>query len=270
MSKRLEEEYRKMVESEVPDLWSRIESGLREKNIESTVTENSVNSAANNPVNNAVNYPANNSVNYAANTATNPSVKPKKKKPVIIRLIPWMGGIAVAAIIAIFVLPAVLRTSNRSKKAAIQENAMIGYDAAVNEIAAPVEGAAAEPAGDMQEAPEEYEKGERSFAPTTKQNTKGDTETDGAEPEAVAEAEEDTAEFYVYITDVDTSGNGQICSLFRSEDYYDFSELLNDGSAGNEEWEISDASQVDAEEGSCYSAYVDGNKIVLIEKIDLE
>lgn len=120
MSKRLEEEYRTMIEGEVPDLWSRIESGLKDK-------------AADPLKESSANPPADSKENSRTVTP------PKKKKPVIFKILPWAGGIAVAAIIFIAVVPVLFyivggrsmmknATQTLGPTAAAQENVM--YDAA--------------------------------------------------------------------------------------------------------------------------------------------
>ena len=84
MSKRLEEEYKKMIEGEVPDLWARIESNLPEKNVAPSEPE---------PV----------------------LQTPEKKKPVIFRVLPWVGGVMAAAVILMIAIPAAV-ISNKAKK----------------------------------------------------------------------------------------------------------------------------------------------------------
>ena len=95
MSKHLDEEYKKMIAAEVPDLWDRIEANLPEKQIAKTgenadATEKSENINAVQPA-------------------------PKKKKPVIFKILPWAGAATAAALLLMVALPAIL-LSNLGKK----------------------------------------------------------------------------------------------------------------------------------------------------------
>lgn len=97
MSKRLEEEYRQMVNDQVPDLWNRIEAGLREKNTP--------------PVGQPVQQ-------QVYQQPVQQAVQPNKpKKPVIFKILPWAGGVAAAAILFILVIPAVLSMTRKSNTA---------------------------------------------------------------------------------------------------------------------------------------------------------
>ena len=101
MSKRLEEEYKNMVAAEVPDLWDRIEKSLPEK---APVEEKKT-----------------------SETAAEPVKKNKKKKPVIVRILPWAGGIAAAALIALILLPvAFFGNKTKNATATLETNAVQG------------------------------------------------------------------------------------------------------------------------------------------------
>ena len=111
MSKNFEEEYKNMVQAEVPDLWGRIEAGLREKEVKATPE--------------TVSAPVEATKAPEQATVTGESVKaPAKKKNVIFKILPWVGGIAAAALILIIAIPTVILVS-RSKpmKSATMENA---------------------------------------------------------------------------------------------------------------------------------------------------
>ena len=130
MSKRLEEEYRQMVSDQVPDLWDRIEAGLREKNSP--------------PVGQSVQQPFQQSMQQ-------PVGQNKPKKPVIFKILPWVGGVAAAAVIFILVVPTVLsltRKNSASTKNAVFETADIyvepGAGAAQRDVVAEAEGAVME------------------------------------------------------------------------------------------------------------------------------
>lgn len=131
MSKRLEEEYRQMVNDQVPDLWNRIEAGLREKNTP--------------PVGQPVQQ-------QVYQQPVQQAVQPNKpKKPVIFKILPWAGGVAAAAILFILVIPAVLsmtRNNSTSTKNAMFETADYsvepGAGAAQRDVVAEAEGAVME------------------------------------------------------------------------------------------------------------------------------
>lgn len=108
MSKRLDEEYKKMIASEVPDLWDRIEAKLPEKQAVSKQAE---------------------TTETGTEEVKTAEAKPTgKKKPVIFKILPWIGVATAAALVLIIALPAIL-ISNFSKKAALNATATPMYEA---------------------------------------------------------------------------------------------------------------------------------------------
>lgn len=110
MSKRLDEEYKKMIASEVPDLWDRIEAKLPEKQAVSKQAETTETGTGTEEVKTA----------EAKTTG--------KKKPVIFKILPWIGVATAAALVLVIALPAIL-ISNFSKKAALNATATPMYEA---------------------------------------------------------------------------------------------------------------------------------------------
>lgn len=108
MSKRLDEEYKKMIASEVPDLWDRIEAKLPEKQAVSKQAE---------------------TTETGTEEVKTAEAKPTgKKKPVIFKILPWIGVATAAALVLIIALPAIL-ISNFSKKTALNATATPMYEA---------------------------------------------------------------------------------------------------------------------------------------------
>ena len=265
MSKRLEEEYRQMVENEVPDLWSRIESGLREKTPVSSnepvvETKQNIQPAAQ----------AGQNIPPVVGTAQN--TKTKKKKPVIVKLIPWMGVATAAAIIAIIVIPSVLKTTKHANKTMSME--MMDYS--INEIAgAPMGDGATKDAGEdvaeeampAQDEPEEepVAQGENSYKVAPESKADGGTES--------VEAEAEVDLFYVWIREIkiaETDDCGlALCEVYRSESEEDLRDMVKNES-GSEEREVTYEStfKPPLKEEICYKACEIDGVIVVIEEAE--
>ena len=199
MSKKLDEEYKSMVAAEVPDLWDRIEKSLPEK------------------------APAAEVKTSKASVQT--VKKAKKKKPVIVRILPWAGGLAAAAMIAVIVLPILILGSRGKKDATAQAkgvtldmNAVTGQ---VNYESVPMYESAEETDGPVSRDAEPETvgetQGETNAVPQSEdrrylqQNMK-DTKKDGA-------AGEDEGIIYVQILSTDsTTGKVTIAAVLDLED----------------------------------------------------
>ena len=128
MSKRLEDEYRQMILDDIPDLWDRIEANLPEKNagktIESEATETAIREE-----------PKEEETKQEDLKVVEGG---KRKKPVIVRILPWVGAVSAAALIAVIVIPTILIVT-LGKKNQKNASATMMYEAqpAAMEEAAP-------------------------------------------------------------------------------------------------------------------------------------
>ena len=250
MSKRLEEEYRKMVESEVPDLWSRIESGLREKTPAPEIKE---------------------SAKAEEKVQVSP-VNGKKKKPVIVKLIPWMGGIAAAAIILVLVLPAVLKTTKNTNKTAKMEMPVYAIDG-MNAIAGDAAETqdAAEEVQEENAAPATDEYGKQALAPEGNGQYKGEAgeRENEVEDAPVAQEEYTEARFYVWIDeirkDTDTASGYPLCGIYKSNEKEVLYEQVKE-EGRTEEWEVCE-NGLSLKENTGYLAFEADGLIVLMEEL---
>ena len=299
MSKHLDEEYKRMIASEVPDLWDRIEASLPEKNVvksepaEETTTLNQENAETGN-------------TDEMKNTGIQPE-NTKKKKPVIFKILPWAGAITVAALVLIVALPAIL-LSNLGKKAAKNETAMPMAAAYDSYEATEETGAMAETAEEMEYyngvdnltgsvnfAAETREKGGRTLDfdfGTDDQSFK----EEAAAGEASAETEEDAdltspsaqdesgavqsktyiqqgasqkeQNIYARIGNITQIGDIVYCDCELSTELTDFTEPDEDLRIEMYRIQISDDSDLEAETGEIYRVEFDDYEMILLEKME--
>ena len=290
MSKKLDEEYKALIASEVPDLWDRIDSGLKPKNAAAAEDVSKEEKAAEEPV------PA-----------------PKKKKT-IFKVLPWIGGAAAAAVIFAIALPVILLVGfnkNKTMKSAdyapeqvaaeavymdemVEERGGLGMDteetamAESADISAGAYAGAALGSADMVPNTESEDFGEyiaedaqdavngiQAFSYSLRQ--KGITESAGEQTQTAAgeqaktqtaAGERDEAEesFYIRIDDFWEDEEGTTARFACS----DVDELTNtDNSLALEEFEIkiSPDSEEECEIGGVYLAKIDDYGIYLVKKI---
>ena len=246
MSKRLEEEYRQMVNDQVPDLWNRIEAGLKEKNSP--------------PV-----------------QAIKAEAKPKKK--VIFRILPWAGGVAAAALIFILVIPAIVsmtRKGNTKTASAemfnangaayeMQENAMgetdtvddVEYDPRDFTAGATQEGAKAD-------GTDSYPTGDQKYKATLS-------------PETIQQgiaAEEDSKIQYARVIGFTTDGSSEestvTLKLYIGTDYSEVAKESNKDKLLFKEKELSPESPLKPEQGKIYRMEEDESGVLLMEEVSAE
>ena len=247
MSKRLEEEYRQMVNDQVPDLWNRIEAGLKEKN-----------------------SPPVQVVKAAA--------KPKKK--VIFRILPWAGGVAAAALIFILVIPAIVsmtRKGNTKTASAeminangaayeMQENAMAETTDAVDDVEYDPRDftAGATPEGAKADGADSYPTGDQKYKATLS-------------PETIqqgAAAEEDSKIQYARVIDFTTDGSSDkgtvTLKLYIGTDYSEVAKESNKDKLLFKEKELSPESPLKPEQGKIYRMEEDESGVLLMEEVSAE
>ena len=246
MSKRLEEEYRQMVNDQVPDLWNRIEAGLKEKNSP--------------PV-------------QAVKAAT----KPKKK--VIFRILPWAGGVAAAALIFILVIPAIVSMTRKGNtKTASAE--MINANGAAYEMAENAMGetdtvddveydprdftAGATPEGAKADGADSYPTGDQKYKTTLS-------------PETIQQgiaAEENDEIQYARVIDFTTDGSSEertvTLRLYIGTDYSEVAKESNKDKLLFKEKELSPESPLKPEQGKIYRMEEDESGVLLMEEVSAE
>lgn len=299
MSKHLDEEYKRMIASEVPDLWDRIEASLPEKNVvksdmaEETVASNTENAEGGN-------------TDETGNTGVQPE-STKKKKPVIFKILPWAGAITVAALVLIVALPAIL-LSNLGKKAAKNETAMPMAAAYDSYEAMEEPGAMAETAegmdyyngvdnltGGVNFATETREKGGRTLdfdfgtddqsfkeeAAAGEVSAETEEDADFAYPEAQQEsgavqsktymqqgASQKEQNIYARIGNITQIGDIIYCDCELSNELTDFTEPDEDLRIEMFRIQISDDSDLEAETGAIYRVEFDDYEMILLEKME--
>ena len=247
MSKRLEEEYRQMVNDQVPDLWNRIEAGLKEKNSP--------------PV-------------QAVKAAT----KPKKK--VIFRILPWAGGVAAAALIFILVIPAIVsmtRKGNTKTASAEMINANgAAYEMAENAMAETTDAvddveydprdftAGATPEGAKADGADSYPTGDQKYKTTLS-------------PETIQQgiaAEENDEIQYARVIDFTTDGSSEertvTLRLYIGTDYSEVAKESNKDKLLFKEKELSPESPLKPEQGKIYRMEEDESGVLLMEEVSAE
>ncbi len=299
MSKHLDEEYKRMIASEVPDLWDRIEASLPEKNVvksdmaEETVASNTENAEGGN-------------TDETGNKGVQPE-STKKKKPVIFKILPWAGAITVAALVLIVALPAIL-LSNLGKKAAKNETAM-PMEAAYDSYEAMEEpGAMAETAegmeyyngvdnltGGVNFAAETREKGGRTLdfdfgtddqsfkeeAAAGEASAETEVDADLTSPSAQDEsgavqsktymqqgASQKEQNIYARIGNITQIGDIIYCDCELSNELTDFTEPDEDLRIEMFRIQISDDSDLEAEIGAIYRVEFDDYEMILLEKME--
>lgn len=286
MSKHLDEEYKKMIAAEVPDLWNRIEANLPEKQIAKTgenadATEKSENINAVQPA-------------------------PKKKKPVIFKILPWAGAATAAALLLMVALPAILLSNlgkkNQKSAAAMAMNTMheAAYEATYEEPAfadtdyAEDDGrtlgvtenmdsfqnyAVQSGQANIRTGSENYDSFKADLTGAVPAE-EAETETDLAEAGAEAgmqqqkklagslngETEDEDFEFYVRIESILINGqNFFTCSASMELEDFSNPDLAMEVFGV----ELSDESEVKAEIGSVYLAkFDDDDYLILLEKME--
>ena len=247
MSKRLEEEYRQMVNDQVPDLWNRIEAGLKEKNSP--------------PV-----------------QVVKAEAKPKKK--VIFRILPWAGGVAAAALIFILVIPAIVsmtRKGNTKTASAeminangaayeMQENAMAETTDAVDDVEYDPRDftAGATPEDAKADGADSYPTGDQKYKATLS-------------PETIqqgAAAGEDSKIQYARVIDFTTdrsSDKGTVTlKLYIGTDYSEVAKESNKDKLLFKEKELSPESPLKPEQGKTYRMEEDESGVLLMEEVSAE
>lgn len=299
MSKHLDEEYKRMIASEVPDLWDRIEASLPEKNVvksdmaEETVASNTENAEGGN-------------TDETGNTGVQPE-STKKKKPVIFKILPWAGAITVAALVLIVALPAIL-LSNLGKKAAKNETAMPMAAAYDSYEAVEEPGAMAETAegmdyyngvdsltGGVNFATETREKGGRTLdfdfgtddqsfkeeAAVGEVSAETEEEADLTSPSVQDEsgavqsktymqqgASQKEQNIYARIGNITQIGDIIYCDCELSNELTDFTEPDEDLRIEMFRIQISDDSDLEAETGAIYRVEFDDYEMILLEKME--
>ncbi len=249
MSKKLEEEYKSMVASEVPDLWDRIEKSLPEK------------------------APA--KVKEASGETAKPAGKNKKKKPVIVRILPWAGGIAAAAVITLILLPVFL-SANKAKNLSTSAE-MVNIQGLTDTMK--YEGAALEAA---ESAEEEYletsdkEANEQPLSTEAEGQKKqavsgpvrnGEDVKKGDEPTGGEKLQEEEAKNYILVIQIDPA-TGK-ASVQAASDYEILKNTNPDLQIEVFETVISKDSEVDAKPGKIYIAkFTKDGEAVLLESIE--
>lgn len=142
MSKKLDEEYKALVASEVPDLWARIDAGLKPKTYSAETSDNVDTDAVkvspdgeditgtDDIVNNANIENAADNTNTAetekminaANTVNAADAQKAPKKKTIYKILPWIGAAAAAALIFAIALPTALFIGLKNSKSFTAEN----------------------------------------------------------------------------------------------------------------------------------------------------
>lgn len=244
MSKRLEDEYRQMVNEQVPDLWNRIEAGLKEKNSPPvTVTE----------------------------------TKKNTKKKVIFRILPWAGGVVAAAVIFILVVPALLSMTGKQKSATYTaENAVSPVPAGG---AKPAETDTVEMAeAVMPDAAAGESAEEETFNQVTgnddrsKQTTGEVLQFKGSQKLQAVPQSEDGGEENLYVkvfafdTDTESGQEETILTVFVGTDLKEV--IKESGNDGNSlvEAELSVNSPLKPEKGKTYRIEADQSGILLLEE----
>ncbi|MBR6093702.1 MAG: hypothetical protein IKP92_01605 [Lachnospiraceae bacterium] len=255
MSKKLEEEYKSMVASEVPDLWDRIEKSLPEK------------------------APAKGKEAYGE--TAKPAGKNKKKKPVIVRILPWAGGIAAAAVITLILLPVFL-SANKAKNLSTSAE-MVNIQGLTDTMK--YEGAALEAA---ESAEEEYletsdkEANEQPLSTEAEGQKKqavsgpvrsgedarnGEDVKKGDEPTGGEKLQEEEAKNYILVIQIDPA-TGK-ASVQAASDYEILKNTNPDLQIEVFETVISKDSEVDAKPGKIYIAkFTKDGEAVLLESIE--
>ncbi len=271
MSKRLEDEYRQMILDDVPDLWDRIEAGLTEKSVSEPVNQN----------------------------AEKPE---KKKKPVILKILPWAGGITAAALILIVALPVIL-IANLAKKAQktesavpmnaayMEQNAMTaGEDSGADFLAdtqrntyndeavmfEPAEAEEAKAEGEVAdnsvEEDGEYAVGAAGGAVINPFSEDAETGQRGkmllGQQQRGTKTEFAEEYYYAVIDDIRIIDEKQYCTCAFSEDVSILTDPDENVSVLPYRFAISDDSDVEAEIGGTYRIEFDGDEIVLLERMN--
>ena len=246
MSKRLEEEYRQMVNDQVPDLWNRIEAGLKEKNSP--------------PV-----------------QAIKAEAKPKKK--VIFRILPWAGGVAAAALIFILVIPAIVSMTRKGNtKTASAE--MINANGAAYEMAENAMGetdtvddveydprdftAGATPEGAKADGADSYPTGDQKYKTTLSPETI---------QQGIAAEENDEIQYARVIgftTDKSSEERTVTLKLYIGTDYSEVAKESNKDKLLFKEKELSPESPLKPEQGKIYRMEEDESGVLLMEEVSAE
>lgn len=280
MSKNFEEEYKNMVASEVPDLWGRIEAGLREKEVKAVPEE----AVKQEPEVTATATPE--PVQAAAEPAKS---APAKKKNVIFKILPWVGGIAAAALILIVAVPTVILVSrSKSTKSATMENAAYTIDMepaaqretmqdSVNNLTGSVSGMGeavmeesfAEQDNVATEAPDAD--GVNSYKQYADSKKDLKTEIAGSLPGSKEEREVSEA------GEEDLTVIARICRIYEKdgrkcciiETVLDVEDFYADGlEIETSDFVLSEDSEVEPEVGEIYKAAIVDNELLLISKYE--
>lgn len=247
MSKRLEEEYRQMVNDQVPDLWNRIEAGLKEKNSP--------------PV-----------------QAVKAAAKPKKK--VIFRIIPWAGGVAAAALIFILVIPAIVSMTRKGNtKTASAE--MFNANGAAYEMAENAMAETTDAVDDVEYDPRDFTAGatqEGAKADGTDSYPTGDQKYKATlSPETIQQgiaAEEDSKIQYARVIGFTTDGSSEestvTLKLYIGTDYSEVAKESNKDKLLFKEKELSPESPLKPEQGKIYRMEEDESGVLLMEEVSAE
>lgn len=246
MSKRLEEEYRQMVNDQVPDLWNRIEAGLKEKNSP--------------PV-----------------QAVKAAAKPKKK--VIFRILPWAGGVAAAALIFILVIPAIVSMTRKGNtKTASAE--MFNANGAAYETAETTM-AETDTVDDVEYDPRDFTAGatqEGAKADGTDSYPTGDQKYKVTlSPETIQQgiaAEEESKIQYArvigFTTDRSSEERTVTLKLYIGTDYSEVAKESNKDKLLFKEKELSPESPIKPEQGKIYRMEEDESGVLLMEEVSAE
>ena len=246
MSKRLEEEYRQMVNEQVPDLWNRIEAGLKEKNSP--------------PV-----------------QAVKAEAKPKKK--VIFRILPWAGGVAAAALIFILVIPAIVSMTRKGNtKTASAE--MINANGAAYEMAENAMGET-DTVDDVEYDPRDFTAGATQEGakadgadsyPTGDQKYKATLSPETIQQGIAAEENDEIqyARVIGFTTDRSSEERTVTLKLYIGTDYSEVAKESNKDKLLFKEKELSPESPLKPEQGKIYRMEEDESGVLLMEEVSAE
>ena len=268
MSKNFEEEYKNMVQAEVPDLWGRIEAGLREKDVKAA-SETAAKQTFE-------------EVTAPEKTSPEPVKSATgKKKNVIFKILPWAGGIAAAALILIIAIPTVIlvNRAKNTKSATMEENAVqtVGmvpgaqYDM---EDSVDMVSGMAEAAGDyMKEEATEAPDGGINYATQGKEDENSYKQNLNVEKglesrvTGTPEAEENADErnfVYVRVNSVFEKDGKTCCMAETTSDVKDFS-AGSDLAIESAEFVLSEDCNVEPETGGIYLATFIDDELLLID-----
>ena len=236
MSRNLDEEYRKMVEGEIPDLWERIDSGLKDKNV--------------------------------------PDVRgktPSGKKKKITRILPWIGGITAAAILFVLILPGIIGwiggKGNNVRSVDLTPAAESVMDAAyeTEEAAETAETMEDQAVAKEAKAALKEQGGAEFYAGNTAPDIAatediGNNTPDIAATEAAAEA------LFAYIDALKTEGKATMLTVYLSH-HPDGLEEEERNKTSSREMKLSEESEVLPRKGGLYLVEIEEDELVIIEEI---